>query len=107
MSANAEGYSPIWVERWSLPGGREVKDPHAITAALEAAYKNVGTNRTKKHDVLLVTLEGFFDYKPSIEPTKESFPFQSGFGHLGQYQSQLTIERVIEIEFVSEKDSSI
>ena len=95
--------SPIWVERWSLPGGREVKDPQAITAAVEAAYKGVASDRTQKRNVLLVTLEGYFDHKALIEPTKDSYPFQSGFGHLGQYPSQLTIERVVEIKFVSEE----
>lgn len=95
---------PIWVESFSMPGGREVKNPKAITAALESAYRAVGTNRRMKYDVLLVTLEGFFDHKSSIEPTEETRPFPNGFGHLGQYPSRLTIERVVEIKLVSEKD---
>jgi len=95
--------SLIWVERWSLPGGREVKDPQSITAAVNAAYKDVASNRAQKRDVLLVTLEGYFDHKDTIDPTKDSHPFQSGFGHLGQYSSQFTIERVDEIKLVSEE----
>lgn len=76
-----------------------------VTVILEAAYKDVGTDRSKKRDILLVTIEGIFEHKRSIAPTPETAPFQSGFGHLGKHHSRIVVEKMISAKFISEEPS--
>lgn len=74
-----------------------------VTAMIEAAYKEVGANRSKKRDVLQITIEGTFEHKDSIAATAKTEPFQSGFGHLGRHHSRIVVERMIEAKFLSEE----
>ena len=99
--------SHIWVECWSIPGqGRQVRDPQAIQDALAATYSKAGV--TENAPVIIsVTLEGYFEHKSSIAVTKESYPFTSGYGHLGQYESRLTIARVVEANVLATNPSSL